>query len=305
MPLIDPIKGDATARAAWSMGYFGRTLYFNGPGAPKARKAFLRDEREVADPGAIQAMLEGGDDPIGALLDRTVRVCYAKLGTRAQAMKRERWERAEPTLNARCRLALALIPPAAAAATISRLLGHGLADRGVRLSRIHPALDDKRRIGTPDLLLSGPRSTVLIEMKVRGLPTRHMYDLKQMVQYLNLAIDDRRESGRIDSVHVLLRPARGGAICHRRKAWFPDSVDGQRIHFDSRSVRRLAKAASWGSRLDAQLALRSLSHIPVFERTYAQLFSAVPVSAWSGSLGSIAQTQLQLVVDNAEPVTRP
>jgi hypothetical protein len=300
--LISPIDGNAVARAAWTMAYFGRTLYFNGPGASSTRaKAFLRDEGDVADSAAIVQMLLRNVDPISELLDRTIDKCYKRLGRAARSVKRDRWERAEPTLNARCRLALALLEPRIVRHAMSRLVSQALPDRALRLSRVHPDLDDKWRFGTPDILVSGPSCSVMLEMKVRGLPSRHMYDLKQLVQYLNLAADDRASSRRSHVFHILLRPVGGGQICTRRNTWFPSSTDGKRIHLSASRLKALVRKEDWGPRLEALAAIRSLSRVPVFERTYGELFSAVPISEWKRGYGRIAQRQLQIVLDLAEP----
>ena len=302
MSLVDPIAGAAVDRAAWSLAYFGRTLYFNGPGAALSAKAFLRDEDEVADREMIRDSLARGIDPIGALLDRVIRVCYRRLGAAGRAAKRRRWEFAEPTLNARCRLAVALLEPRDVAAMLRRLLPAGCRERSARLAGIDPELDDKRRIGTPDLLIAGPGSTFLLEMKVRGLPSRHMYDLKQLVQYVNLGADQRRAAGRGHrTVHVLMRPEGGGAICSRRREWFPDAVAGRAIRFDAAAVRRAARRYKWRPALDHRTALGELPRVPVFERTYRQLLDAVPARARTSEYGRIALDQLAMLVANAEP----
>ncbi len=302
MSLVDPIRGNAIDRAAWSLAYFGRTLYFNGPGASRAKKAFLRDERDVAAASALRRALDRGVDPIGALLDRVVRVCYPGLTGSERAAKRKRWEFAEPTLNARCRLAIALLQPRTVATTLERLLPASRPGKAARLAGIDSGLDNKGRIGTPDLLIAGSACTVLLEMKVRGLPSRHMYDLKQLVQYVNLSVDHRALSGhRHRTVHVLLRPSGGGAICSRRREWFPEPVGGRRIAFERAAFRKTARRYTWRPALTHRAALGELETVPVFERTYQQLLDAVPVSASRSGFGATALRQLSVLVANAEP----
>ena len=306
MSLVLEIPGGAIDRAAWTMAYFGRTLFYNGPKTSRGERAYLREPATFASAGMVAAMLEAEIDPIDALLARFLASAYAHLGPAERKRREAAWAYKEVTLNARVRLAAALLEPAELARQWARLIPGATGSDGLRIAEIPRDADDKPRIGTPDLVLRGPSAVILAEMKTRGLPSRHPYDPEQLIKYVNLARDERASWPKGEKraiTHVLLRPEEGGTMCWRRDEWFEAPDDGARVVISGLDRRATVSLLARKKRLDHQAALRALSRLPVYERRYAALRAALPASG--SEYLPIARSQLDIVVSCAEPRVVP
>ncbi len=171
----------------------------------------------------------------------------------------------------------------------------------LRLTEIKRRDDNKPRIGTPDVLLKGDGLIILIEMKTRGLPSRHLYDIEQLVKYVNLARDERAswEKQSYDIVHVLLRPVLGGNMCLHRSRWFNAPETGGRVEMSREGIATVVEKSKWKVKHDHESALLDLDSLPVYERTYPELLRCLP--ELNDIAGQRAKAQLELVVADAEP----
>ncbi len=301
MALIRQVEGDALDRAAWAMAYFGRTLYFNGPRTEREARAFLGQPESFASRNALEALIASASDPVQELLSRFLATAYLHRATSEQAIKRAEWRYKEATLNARLRLAFAVLEPEQLALW-REVIPNVSSCHSLKLAEITRLDDNKPRYGTPDILLKGDNLVVLIEMKTRGVPSRHLYDLEQLVKYLNLVQDERQtwtHPSEFQIAHVLLRPQQGGRIVRHRKLWFVAPEDGGRVVLRDEDIQMVAAKTNWKAQHDHKRALRTVVDVPVYERTYTDIISAMP--SVTHPLNQLAFAQLTMLVADAEP----
>lgn len=307
--LIRPIPGDSIDRAAWSLDYLARTVYFNGYWRhfrpEKVAKRRLNQAGAFGDREAIAAALRSGTSPIDLAIARMEAMGMAHLDDADRAPFLEQWQVVEATLNARLRLAFALADAAALGQAFERLLP-GIGPLGaLSLGAVERERDEKKKYGIPDVILAGEGAVLLIEMKVRGLTSARKYDPKQLLQYMNLAADQLAASagapGRV--VHLLLSPVHGGAPCWKPRAWWPAEIPAdRRIEVRPETLRTLAAGIKWAPVFDLDSSLEALERVPVYERDYVDLLPLLPRSAWpQGPHGDVGWQELHTVTRLAEP----
>ena len=287
--LIECLPDDPAERVARIRQHLAHTIYFNGyykgfddtPEAKAAKKARLYPwpyERDVTD---VRLLLEEGADPVAEFLERLP--AYGVLRESTADEREEwwkQWERVETTLNARLAIALGLVPAEALGRVVEALLPQAGALGPLSLAAVRNGGIDKGSQGYADLILKGPESVVLIELKVRGMTTARSYDVGQLLKYCNLALDERASWERPDArrlVHVLLRPKRGGSCVAHRTRWFRDpEVPGGAVRLERTELRALAASAELVEGFDRERALAAVHDLPIFDRHYDDLAACLP-----------------------------
>jgi hypothetical protein len=311
LPLIEFYPGDAAERVAAIRRFFAHTVHYNGyyrgfsdsAEARAAKQARLRDWTLEQDLDAVRGFLADGLDPVTAFLDT-----WPSLGVLRDASQAERsawseqWERVETTLNARLAIACALLSPETLSQMIENLIPELAPVGPLALARVRNEAIQKGSQGFADLILKGPMTVILIELKSRGLTSARKYDAEQLVKYLTLAADEMdswehpTERG---FAHVLLRPRGGGGMVHRRAQWFgePETAGGK-MRIDSGAVRTLAGSRT--ERVATDRAMAMIDRMPVYERYYDELAAvlpAEPLPEWDAQV----RNQISQICALAEP----
>jgi hypothetical protein len=262
--------------------------------SPKRRDAVQALRDQLADTWARE-LIQQGRDPVDAMLDEVSRI--ASPSASEQVRRVQQWQRLEVPLNTRLRLVFALVPAKVGGRLVRACLDERTAPfpplRVVRVGQY-------KTVGKPDLVLQGPDTLVMVEMKVRGATARHTYGPDQLLNYLALA--RRARLGRC--VHLILGPPATTNPFRQRDRWIAslDSATG-RVIIDPdglrRTVRRPRRWAVELARTEGMAALRRTLHeVPILRRSYGDVQAAwerVVGTRASGSTGLAGQVLQRLV----------
>ena len=157
--LIQPIPGGAIDRAAWSVDYLARTVFYNGywrefQPEPIAKRR-LKDGGAFGDREAVAAAIRAGKSPIDLALLRMAEMGMSHLTETDRTPFWEQWQVVEATLNARLRLAFALADSAALGRALERLLPAVGPLGELTLAAVNRERDKKQKYGIPDAISGG------------------------------------------------------------------------------------------------------------------------------------------------------